>query len=477
MGKPIVALRSAGAALTLALLAGCSMAPPYVAPQLATPAPQAFKEMGPWTPGAPADAAPRGAWWSVYGDTTLDALEGRLETGNPGLAAALARYDQARAYANQARSSLFPEIDASAAITRNRQSDDRPLRDGAGPNYYNNQTLGGVISYEFDLWGRVRNLVAAAKADAEASVEDLASVRLSLHAELADDYLALRGLDAQARLLTDTAKAYQKALDLTQLRHSGGVVSGLDVGRARTVLSSAHAALVEVGAQRALYEHAIASLVGEPASSFSIPVVDIMPAQPQTPVAAPSVLLQRRPDVAAAERRAYAANRQIGVAKAAFFPSLTLDASGGFQTAGGGANLIGAGDSLWTLGPQAVLPVFDAGKRRAVAAQARAQFDQASADYRTTALSAFQQVEDALALCNRLAEESRNEQEAADAARQTEELSLTRYQEGAVDYLEVVTAQAATLDAERSLIILNARRLQASVDLVKALGGGWNTPA
>jgi len=463
-----------GAIAALAFqLSGCSMAPTYVAPSLGTPAPEAFKEIGPWTPAEPADTTSRGAWWTVYGDQGLNGLEARLDAQNPTLTAALARYDEAHQLANQARSSLFPEIDGTGHATRNRQSDSRPLRNGAGPDYYNDDLVGGSISYEFDLWGRVRNLVAASKADAQASAADLASIHLSLQAELADDYLALRGLDAQSKLLSDTVQAYQKALDLTQELHGGGAVSGLDVGRARTQLSTAKAAMTDIGAQRALYEHAIASLVGERASTFDLPAVVTLLPQPQVPVTAPSVLLQRRPDVAAAERRAYSANRRIGVAKAAYFPTITLDASGGYETAGQGVNLLGAGSSFWTLGPAAALPLFDAGRRKAVVKQAQAQFDEASANYRATALTAFQQVEDQLALCNRLAAEATDQQAASQSAQETEDLSLIRYKDGAVDYLEVVIAQAAALDAERSLIILNARRLQASVDLVKALGGGW----
>jgi NodT family efflux transporter outer membrane factor (OMF) lipoprotein len=476
MGRTDLRFGALGAPIAVALaLAGCSMAPTYVAPSLATPAPEAFKEIGPWTPAAPADEAPRGAWWSMFGDETLNALETRVETGNPTLASAVAHYDQARALANRARSSLFPEIDGAARATRNRQSDDRPLRGGAGPDYYNDDLVGGTISYEFDLWGRVRNTVAANKANAEASAADLASVRLSLEAELADDYLALRSLDAQSKLLADTAQAYRKALDLTQMLHGGGAVSGLDVGRAKTQLSSARAAMTEVGAQRALYEHAIASLVGERASTFDLPVVQAELLHARTPVSAPSLLLQRRPDVAAAERRVYAANRMIGVAKAAYFPTVTLDASGGYETAGQGVNLLGAGSSFWTLGPAAALPLFDAGRRKAVVKQAQAQYAQAAADYRAVALSAFQEVEDELALCNRLAAEAQDERAAAQSAKETEALSLVRYQDGAVDYLEVVTAQTAALEAERSLIVLEGRRLQASVDLVKALGGGWKT--
>ena len=461
----------AGAAGMVAIaLAGCSMAPPYSPPQITTPV--AYKEGGPWTPASPADAQPRGQWWSVYGDATLGALEARAESGNPDLAQALARYDQARALVAQARAAQLPELDAAGHASDNRQSEARPLRVG-GPNNYADNMLGGSISYELDLWGRVRNLVAAGKAEAQASKADVASVRLSLQAELADDYLGLRGLDAQARLLAQATAAYQRALGLTQDRHDGGVVSGLDVDQARTQLETARAQQSDVDAQRALMEHAIATLVGEPASTFSLPVDAALPAPPRIPVATPSLLLQRRPDIAAAERRAAEANAQIGVARAAFYPSITLDASGGFETAGG-ANLLSAGNSLWTLGPAAALTLFDGGRRKAKVAEARALFDQAGDAYRSTVLAAFQQVEDELALCNKLAEEATRQAAAVEAARQTEDLSLTRYQQGATTYLDVVTAQTAALNAERSDIQLAARRLQASVDLVRALGGGWS---
>src|SRR5882757_7814055 len=331
----------AGTALAVA---GCSLAPPYSPPAMTLPS--AYKETGPWTPASPADAAPRGRWWAVYGDETLNGLEQKIEAGNPTLALALARYDEAQANLAQARASLVPEVDLGGSATDNRQSASRPLRVG-GPNYYQNDTLGATISYELDLWGRVRNMVAAGKAGAQASAADVASVRLSLEAQLADAYLNLRGLDAQSALLNQTTDAYGRALKLTQVLHSGGAVAGLDVGRAETQMGMALAQRTEVGAQRALYEHAIAALVGEPASVFSIASdAKLLPAPP-TPVSAPSVLLERRPDIAAAERRAAAANAQIGVARAALFPSLTLSATGGFQTAGAG-NLLSLANSWWT---------------------------------------------------------------------------------------------------------------------------------
>jgi outer membrane protein, multidrug efflux system len=467
-------MRRVSPAFAVALaLAGCSLAPDYVPPAQTTAV--AYKEIGPWTPASPADAQPRGAWWKVYGDATLNALEERIEAGNPDFAIALSRYDQARALAAEASATLVPEVDASGSLTTNRQSADRPLRVG-GPNTYGNNLLGATVSYEFDLWGRVRNLVAAGKAEAEASAADLASVRLSLEAQLADSYLNLRGLDAEARLLSDASAAYERALKLTQAQHIGGIVSGLDVGRAETQLETARAQQSEIAAQRALAEHAIASLVGEPASTFSIVAVAELPPPPRIPVGMPSLLLQRRPDIAAAERRTAEANAQIGVARAAFFPTITLDASGGFENTGG-FNLLSAPNSLWTLGPAAALTLFDGGRRKAVVQVARDEFDEASANYRLTVLVAFQQVEDNLALCNKLADEARDETAAVDAARRTETLSLTRYQQGAVTYLDVVTSQTADLDAQRAALSLATRRLQASVDLVRALGGGWEGEA
>jgi NodT family efflux transporter outer membrane factor (OMF) lipoprotein len=328
-------------------LAGCSLAPAYAPP--ATPVAPAFKEQGPWTPAQPADAQPRGTWWAMFSDPVLDDLEARAEKANPTLAGAVAAYDQARALAAQARAGLVPEIDGNAGTQRTRRSDNQPLRVG-GPNAYTTNQVGVSVAYEIDLWGRLRNIASGAGDRAQASAADLRSARLSLQADLADDYLTLRGLDAQIRLLDVTVTAYARALELTQILHNGGNATGLDVARAETQLSSAKAQRTDVAAQRALMEHAIAALVGESASAFSLAPVDKALPQPTVAVSAPSVLLQRRPDIAAAERRAAAANADVGVARAALFPSLTLDGTAGWQSAGG-VNLLQAPNTFWTLGP------------------------------------------------------------------------------------------------------------------------------
>jgi multidrug efflux system outer membrane protein len=470
MAKTPVACALAGSAL---LLAGCSFAPAYSPPAVQTPS--AFKEGGPMTPAASAGDLGRRDWWSVYGDARLDGLEADLAKANTSLASAAARYDQSRALAAEAGAALIPEIDAVGAVQANRQSKNRPLRlpAGSGPNNYDNDQFGAAVNYELDLWGRIRNTIAASMDQAQASAADLRGVELSLQAELADDYMALRGADAQLRLLQDTVTAYSRAYDLTRTRHQGGAASGLDEGRAETQLRTAKALIPDVKAQRALYEHAIAVLVGKPASVFSIPATDAAPAPPRTPVTAPSMLLQRRPDVAAAERRAAAANAQIGVAKAAYFPTITLGLSAGFQDAGG-VNLLQAPNSYWTLGPSMVAPLFDGGRRRAQTRYAQAQFAQAASDYKGTVLGAFQDVEDELALNNQLADEADEQALAVAAAVKTQDLALTRYQLGAADYLEVTTAQTAALVIQQSALTVQTRRLQASVNLVRALGGGWS---
>jgi multidrug efflux system outer membrane protein len=450
---------------------GCSLAPAYVKPALNAPTPDSYKEIGPWTPASPADAEPRGDWWQVYADPTLDGLEQRIEHDNPDYAAALARYDQARGFAAQARAAQFPQVTFNGGKTYNDQSQNRPLRVG-GPNTYQDDIVGAEASYELDLWGRVRNLVAAGKAQAQASGSDAANIRLSLEAQLADAYISLRGLDAQSQLLADTTAAFARALQLTETLHDGGAAPGLDVARAQAQLETARSQQADVSAQRALLEHQIASLVGIPASGFSIPPDPRLPDPPQAPVSAPSQLLQRRPDIAAAERRAFAANAGIGVARAAYYPTITLGASAGLETAGG-INLLNLSNGWWSLGPSLATAIFDGGKRKAGVAIAKAQFDEASANYRSTVLAAFQQVEDNLALCNKLADEARSDAAAVTAAQRAEQLSLIQYRLGAATYLDVVVAQTADLEDERAALATTTRRLQASVDLVRALGGGW----
>ncbi len=451
------------------LLSGCSLAPDYHRPAVTTPA--AYKEApAGWTVAEPAADASPAAWWEAFGDPVLSSLEARIEAGSPSLAAAVARYDEAVGSLHEARADLFPEIGVGGSAQRDRASGNRPLSTTGQPSTYNDYKVGASLAYEVDLFGRVRNSIRAGRAEAQASAADVAGVRLGLQTSLASAYFQMRGLDAREALLHQTVEAYQRAYDLTETRHEGGVASGLDTSRARTQLATARAELSEVHADRAAFEHAIAVLVGEPASSFAIPADPRQSTAPAFPTGTPSTLLQRRPDIDAAERRVAAANARIGVARAAIFPSLSLGAGGGYETTG--ASLLHTASSFWALGPAAAaLTVFDGGARAARVRISRAEFNEASATYKQTVLNAFREVEDDLARGRDLMTEERDQREAAAAAEQTLDLALTRYRDGASDYLEVVTAQTAALDAERALLDLHTRQLTTAVDGVRALGG------
>jgi NodT family efflux transporter outer membrane factor (OMF) lipoprotein len=438
-------------------------------------APAAFKEAGPWVPAAPSAPALTTNWWTLFGDTQLDELEQKLQSNNPSLAAALSRYDEARAYLEQARAGLFPHVGLTSDITDNRQSDHRPLRGANQPDLYPADTVGGELGFELDLWGRVRNSVLAGKAETEASADDLAAVRLSFEAQLADSYVALRGYDQQAQLLSATVDTYSQADAMTQRRFNGGIASGIDIGRSGTQLAEAQAQLADIQAARALTEHAIASLIGINASDFSITPNSGSVSLPNVPAILPSALLQRRPDVAAAERRMAAANAEIGVARAAFFPSISLSGQGGFQNTGL-PSLFTAPNIFWSIGPTAILNLFDGGRRRAQVAVTRANWEQATATYRQNVLRAFQEVEDNLAQLHHFGVEAEAEARAVQQAGQTETLSLNRYTKGAVSYLDVVTAQTTALRTRQQAIRLTTARLQASVHLIRALGGGWAAP-
>jgi len=458
-----------GATLTL-LLGACSLAPTLKTPDI--PTADAYKEIGPWTQARPGDRLPRDSWWMLYDNTELDALEKRLIAGNPTLAAALANYAQSRALADQARAGLFPTLGLSAGVGRNRESVNAPLRGPTTPTYYNDNTVGGSVSYELDLWGQIRNEVAAGEANAAASAADLENARLSLIAQLVDDYIQLRSLDRDSAILDETVKAYTRALGITEQRHDAGIAPGLDVSQAQTQLNAARSQAAQTLAQRALMEHAIAALLGVSASTFSIKPVIVVIALPQVPSGVPATLVQRRPDVAAAQRRMIAANANIGVARAAYFPSLTLGAQGGFESKSF-SNWLSAPSSFWAIGPNALLSVFDGGLRRAQVAQARAGFDASAANYRGTVVSAFQQVEDSLAALNHYHDAALDEKAAVDAAQRTLDFAMVLYRQGAADYLTVVTSQTALLQTQLESLSLETLQLRASVDLIRALGGGW----
>lgn len=466
-------IRLASSMLCVSMLIGCSGAPVYRTPTI--PAPATYKgETAIWQPAQPADKLPRGDWWKAYKTPALDSLVVRLDAANADLAVAMAHFDQATAYATQARAGYFPTVSAGAYVTHNEQSQNRALRSKTQPDVYGDNSAGLMANYEVDLWGHVRNQVAAGEAGAQAAAADIESIRLSLRAELANDYLALRMLDAQTKLMSDEIDAYAKALELTQNRFRGGIDSAMDVSRAKVQLETAKAKISDIAASRALYEHAIATLIGESASGFSIApaVIDIQ--LPAIPVGVPTTLLQRRPDIAAAERRLAEANSRVGVAKAAFFPSVNLTAAAGYESTYQSAWLT-APNFFWSIGPSALLTIFDAGRREAVVAQADAAFKAAGAQYRSTVLHAFQEVEDNLSLLNDLSEESVALADAVADTRHTLDIAMNRYREGIASYLEVVTAQASAQQVQLDELSLRRRKLQASVNLIRALGGGWDS--
>ena len=460
---------SVGAALA-PLLVACSLAPPLKTPQV--PTAQAYKEVGAWTEARPADQLPRDNWWTLYGTPELDQLEQQLIAGNPSLAAALANYAAAKALSDQARAGLFPSLTANASVSRERDSVHAPLTGPITPRFYDDNILGGSVSYELDLWGQIRNQVIAGKANAAASAADLENARLSLIAQLVDDYVQLRSLDRESAILDDTVKAYARARTLTDQRHGAGISAGLDVAQADTQLDAARSQAAQILAERALMEHAIAALIGVSASTFSITPAIVDVKLPQIPGGLPATLLQRRPDIAAAQRRMIAANANIGVARAAYFPSLTLGARGGYES-NAFANLLSAPSTYWAIGPNVLMSVFDGGLRRAQVAQARAQFDASAANYRGTVITAFQQVEDSLATLNHDDDAAREEKAAVEAAQRTLKLSMALYVQGAADYLTVVTSQTALLTAQLQALNLDTLQLSSSVDLIRALGGGW----
>jgi len=460
----------------LATLGGCSLAPHYERP--ATPAAaETYKESGDWKLAMPADTTPRGHWWALFGDTDLDALEDQLTEANQSLKAALARLEEARAQTREARASYFPTLDADASAVRTKTSLNSPNYVPGKPQTVNLFTLSGDLSYEIDLFGRVRNSVAGARFSEQASAGDVAALDLALHAELATDYLTLRGLDVQQQLLDQTVTDYARALQLTQNLYRGGAAAIADVQQAEAQLDTARTQAEDTRLRRAQTEHAIAVLVGREASSFSIAPhpAQHMAALPTVAPGLPSQLLERRPDVAAAERRVAAANAGIGVARAAYFPVFSIFGDGGLQSAQS-SSWLSAPSQFWSIGPQAVLTLFDGGLRRAQSAAAHASYDEQVANYRATVLTAYQDVEDNLAALRQLQRESVSQAAAVQATQGALDQANLRYKGGIVTYLEVVSTENAVLAARLSAVDIEIRRASATVLLIKALGGDWRLP-
>ena len=455
---------------TLALLGGCMVGPNYVRPPAAAPA--AFKEAGDWNPAQPRDAVSRGKWWEIFGDARLNALIEQVNVSNENVRVAEARLRQADAVVEQARAGLWPTLGVSATATRSRAPNvaGAATTTTAPVNIFN---LPLTASWAPDLWGSVRRSIESNVANAQTSAANVANARLLAQAQLAINYFQLRVLDTRRQLLDTSVAAYQKSLDLTRNRYNAGVAARVDVVQAETQLRSTQAQAIDTGVQRAQLEHAIAILIGKAPAELSVAVERLAVAIPDIPAGLPSQLLERRPDIAAAERQMAAANAQIGIAKAAYFPSLTLSASTGFR-ANRPADWFTIPHRFWSVGPALAETLFDGGVRRAVTLQAQAAYDVNVATYRQTVLTAFQQVADNLAALRILEEEARAQDDAVQGARKSTELTLNQYKAGTVNYLSVVIVQAAQLNNEVNAVSVLGQRLVAAVALVQALGGGWS---
>jgi NodT family efflux transporter outer membrane factor (OMF) lipoprotein len=462
------------AAVAAIALAGCSVGPKYVKPTAEVPTnyketPANFKQ------AQPSDAITKGKWWEIYGDTQLNSLEEQINVSNQTLKSAEAQFREARAAVRISRGALYPTVGVSPGVGRTEQSENAPLFNReTETRSYNNFIIPFDFSYELDLWGRVRKTIEASRSEAQASAGDLANVNLSLHAELAMDYFQLRGLDAEKQLLDSTVVSYAKAVDLTSQRFNAGIASAVDLAQAQTTLETTRALAVDVEVQRSTFEHAIAVLIGKPASTFHIDPLPLDLLPPAMPPGVPSDLLERRPDISAAERRVQEANANVGVARTAYYPLVTLSGQGGFQSAAF-TTLLQGPSGLWALGGQAAQTIFDGGVRRGTNEQARAAYDKSVAEYRGTILVAFQEVEDNLSTLRILEDEAQKEDAAVAAANHSVQLSTTRYKGGVTNYLEVTTAESQALSDEVTAVTIRTRRMTASVNLIKAIGGGWST--
>lgn len=451
------------------LMSACTVVgPDYVKPTAAVP--PAYKPMPGWKEATPADAIPRGAWWTMFADPQLDELAQRVELSNQTLRIAEARFRQAQAVSAQARAGWYPSVGADASASRSG------VRSSFSTGAVTTYQLGAEALWEPDLWGRVRRSVEAATATEQASAAEIESARLSAQAALVQNYFSLRIIDAQRDLLVNTVEAFQRSFDLTRNRYESGVAAKVDIVQADVQLKGAQAQLIDIGIDRARFEHAIALLVGEPASTFAVPPAALIAKRLNLPPGLPSELLERRPDIAAQERNIAAANARIGVAQAAFYPSLSLSGSVGLRNSILG-DLISAPSRIWALGTGLAQTLFDGGARKAVSQQAIAAYDIEVALYRQTVLLAFQEVEDQLATLRILEEEAKIQDELVRAARLAAELVTNQYRAGVVSFLNVINAQTTALNAERNALNLEGRRLAAMVLLVKALGGGWMADA
>ncbi|HET6514660.1 MAG TPA: efflux transporter outer membrane subunit [Thermodesulfovibrionales bacterium] len=455
----------------LLVFTACTVGPDYVRP--ATDVPPSYKESEGWKKAQPRDGVAKGPWWEIFNDPLLNELEERVGVSNQNVAVAEAQYHQARALVQAVRAGYFPKITAGASVTRSRGSSHVGSGSFTSAGTTNDFLLPVDFSWELDIWGKVRRSVEASQASAEASAANLEAVRLSMQAELAVDYFALRSLDAQKELLDATAAAYEKSLQLTKNRYNSGIASRGDVLLAETQVNTTQAQAIDTSVQRAQLEHAIALLVGTAASVFSLKIAPLTALPPAIPVGVPSELLERRPDIASSERSVAAANAQIGVAMAAYYPTVTLSASGGFESSQFSKWLTWP-SRFWSVGPSVLETVVEGGLRRAQTEEARAAYDASVASYRQTVLTAFQEVEDNLAALRILEDEARVQDEAVKAATQALAVTTNQYKAGTVSYIDVIVTQALALNNERTLITIQGRRMVAAALLIKALGGGWN---